>query len=853
MVLSERDLLEIISKKEFSREQLRAMYIGAVLYKKGFNVIPVSSDGKPVSSLIGADVSSRLPLAELLKGFIDVGFSGVAINNTSLPDNPSKLLYVVRARQDALTNYKALDELINSTVSWRRGDRVEALIVVDKAVSSKLLSKLVKREDIEVAAPGLIVVAGAGVEPIREFDLDSPTLGIREVSEVELKKLLEETGLLVEEASKLIASTDRVEATSKELKRTLKELSDEKLSELESLVTPILERVKCKLDVLRLIAGWLSRALISPASTARLLKSLVERSGGVNVENALRLVICEYRNAGLDIEAYREDVKRALGVKIGEVESYTGECIDTEWSLEGLLAEVDYAELGALFEELEVSSGIPEETAMLAIELGTRLDIVEELLEVEKSKRLSERLTRAASLVAESILHHTKYVKNFSVGDVDLGLHCWDGKRYRECKGLIGKLIEKHHRLLRLGDCGVRLTSLEKEVVRTLEHRAREPLKYEPSSIAFENCVFDWDLLACMPHSPSRLIFHYIPHKIDVELLNTLLKAGSTPEDVVEKHAPRTLKAFKDWVGDRWVLLFEIMGFVLYPKPYKKAILLVDAEGKEGDTGKSTYIKYLQLVLGSENYSAVPLHALVDLDKRFVASQIYRKLANFYADLPGEALGEIGQFKVLTGGDSVTIDRKRKEPFTWTPYTKHIFSANKPPPVAKADTAFWKRWLVVEFTGSFEKPIRDFENTLIGEIPQAVAIGIAAFYNALKRGSFSFENTPEDARHKWMSRTDTVYAFMEWFKSGGALVENPTGRVRVDELYEYYVKYCNYIDAEPEEQRQFTMRLKELGYTIKKPKNYSTLYGYSLNGERLRELLERLYSDEGGESGESER
>jgi putative DNA primase/helicase len=256
-------------------------------------------------------------------------------------------------------------------------------------------------------------------------------------------------------------------------------------------------------------------------------------------------------------------------------------------------------------------------------------------------------------------------------------------------------------------------------------------------------------------------------------------------------------------------------------------------------------------VLGRENYSAVPLHALVDLEKRFVASQIYRKLANFYADLPGKALSEIGQFKVLTGEDSVTIDRKLKEPFTWLPYTKHIFSANKPPRVANPDRAFWKRWLVIEFVGGFKEPIKEFEKTLIGEIPQAVAIGVVAFYNVLKRGSFSFENTPEDARHKWMSRSDAVYAFMEWLKSNGVLVENPTGRVRVDDLYEYYVKYCDYVDTEPVEQRLFTKRLKELGYTIKKPQHYSTLYGYSLNGERLRELLKKLYS-EGGESSESE-
>jgi hypothetical protein len=62
-----------------------------------------------------------------------------------------------------------------------------------------------------------------------------------------------------------------------------------------------------------------------------------------------------------------------------------------------------------------------------------------------------------------------------------------------------------------------------------------------------------------------------------------------------------------------------------------------------------------------------------------------------------------------------------------------------------------------------------------------------------------------------MSRSDTVYAFMEWLKSSGVLVEDPAGRVRVDELYEYYVKYCDYVGVDPVKQRQFTLRLKELG------------------------------------------
>jgi phage/plasmid-associated DNA primase len=116
------------------------------------------------------------------------------------------------------------------------------------------------------------------------------------------------------------------------------------------------------------------------------------------------------------------------------------------------------------------------------------------------------------------------------------------------------------------------------------------------------------------------------------------------------------------------------------------------------------------------------------------------------------------------------------------------------------------------------------------------------------KGFFSYENTPEDARRKWMSRSDTVYAFMEWLKSSGVLVENSAGRVKVGDLYEYYVKYCDCIDVGPLEQGHFTVRLKELGYTVKKPKHYSTLYKYSVNWEKLRELLEKLLSEEEGES-----
>jgi len=470
------------------------------------------------------------------------------------------------------------------------------------------------------------------------------------------------------------------------------------------------------------------------------------------------------------------------------------------------------------------------------INIDTALDILDEL---NKTTRLSERVTIAAKYLVDAAIEHFNYVKNFTTPEgVDLGIHCWDGKRYKPCEGDAGKWLEEVHRKLRVEYYGVRYKALREEVMARLEDRTREKVEYEPMMIAFNNCVFDWETLECLPHDPDRVVFHYIPHDLDVGALKEALINGVT-EELAAKYTPKTLRAFKDWVGDKWVLLYEVMGSSLYPRPIKKAFLLTDAEDRHGmgDTGKSTFIKYLRRALGSENTSAVSLHDLVDPNKRFAASQIYRKLANFYADLPKEAITDVGKFKVLTGEDPITIEFKYKQPFTWLPYTKHIFSANEPPPVSNADDAFWNRWIVIEFIGAFPQKIRDFEESLVDELPRALAIAIVAFKTVLDRGAFSFENTPEDAKFKWMSRSNSVFAFIQWLRSNKALIEDPAGRVRVDELYRYYTMWCQVNGRNASRQNEFTIELKREGFKIKRPEKKSTIIGYRLDTETLNKLL----------------
>jgi phage/plasmid-associated DNA primase len=548
----------------------------------------------------------------------------------------------------------------------------------------------------------------------------------------------------------------------------------------------------------------------------------------------------------------------------------TGECVEAEGKRftvqcspirEGLDLErllrgappVEGSKLKMWIEKLrefdrELSEADREWAKLMGLDVDELKNDISRIL-VEAST-LTKRITMVASRLENAVLEHFKHVKNLHVDGVDLGLYCWDGKRYTLCEANVESWIEDAYHKLGLEEHGIRFTVLKREILEMLSDATRHPLKHEEAVVAFENCAFNWDTLTCEPHNPEKLITHYIPHQVDVGLLSELLVADSISEDAVSKAAPKTLKAFKEWAGGKWILLLEILGFTLYPRPYKKAVLLTDAKDLvgRGDTGKSTYIRYLQGILGPENYSVVAAQEFTkkNQDKGKV-SMIYRKLANFYPDLPEEAFENIGEFKVVTGEDAIPIRMLYKQAFVWrNPYVKHIYSANKPPMVRNADDAFWNRWLVVEFIGGFREKIKNFERTLYDEIPRAIAIGIAAFHKVLKRGSFSFENTPEDAKIEWLSRSDSIFSFILWAKSSGALVEDPTGKIPVENLYPYYSRYCMVKGLNPVRQEDFTRWLKNHGFEVKAPQRKSIIYGYRLKTE----ILEQLLREEEGE-GES--
>jgi Predicted ATPase len=180
----------------------------------------------------------------------------------------------------------------------------------------------------------------------------------------------------------------------------------------------------------------------------------------------------------------------------------------------------------------------------------------------------------------------------------------------------------------------------------------------------------------------------------------------------------------------------------------------------DGSNGKSTYLKLLRTILGKENITSISIQDLCS--SRFALAELYGKLANIYPDLEKRALKDTGIFKIATGEDFVSADRKFKGRINFENYAKLFFSANELPLVSDMTYAFWRRWIVIQFPNKFQQIDNFFEKTFTKEeIEGVILVSLFAFRNVLLRKKFSFEESEVDYKEVWLRSSDSVYAFIQ--------------------------------------------------------------------------------------------
>jgi len=487
-------------------------------------------------------------------------------------------------------------------------------------------------------------------------------------------------------------------------------------------------------------------------------------------------------------------------------------------------------EVTAILEAIEGATRPPEAPVVASTteEAGVSIRFVELPEDLLTERKTRVILTRVASELARQLGDLYK-VKVPVVDGTTLGIYCYEEGVYVECEEKLLHVLEYHYRAYGLEERGVSYRSLRSEFLAQVEDSAKVFGGFNYRLLLFRNVVVDWgsvvyeDRLAVYDPSPELMVYHRIPWSIDTEVLRG--KVGMSREELakdIEQGLGELTEVFKQWAGDRWVLLYEIVGYTLLAGEYplNKAVMLVGS----GKNGKSTYLGLLTRLLGSWNVVSVKLQELTSDRVRFSVANLYGKLANVFADLPSEALRSTGLFKVLTGEDPVTADRKYRDPITFRNYAKMLFSTNELPKVYDMSTAFWRRWLVVEFPNEFP-PNEGFKKVLYGELLPKYASKVLAYSlllakHVVREGRFSFEGTEADYREYWLRETNSVYAFIQDLTKEGRLVKDPEGRAKADDLYNLYVKYCEREDRDALAKREFTLELQRLGFPRVKVKGY---------------------------------
>ncbi len=221
---------------------------------------------------------------------------------------------------------------------------------------------------------------------------------------------------------------------------------------------------------------------------------------------------------------------------------------------------------------------------------------------------------------------------------------------------------------------------------------------------------------------------------------------------------------------------YELLGYCLYRGyPIHKAFMFVG----EGSNGKSTLLNLMKMFLGTENTSSIPLQCLCE--DRFSRAELHGKMLNYFADLKDIALTETGEFKALTGGDQISAEMKFKQKrITFTNTAKFAFSCNKIPENKGDDSdAFWRRWIIVQFTQSFDdekgnvkhdilEHLFDYDDLGFDKDREFVALlahAILGLKRLLKNGKFSSDGIividgKEKVRDAW-TRNDVVRGFNE--------------------------------------------------------------------------------------------
>lgn len=269
---------------------------------------------------------------------------------------------------------------------------------------------------------------------------------------------------------------------------------------------------------------------------------------------------------------------------------------------------------------------------------------------------------------------------------------------------------------------------------------------------------------------------------------------------------------------EKILLLQEFMGYLLIPSTRFQAMLWLYGVGANG---KSVVNEVVNMLLGTENTSSIPLDRL---SKRFQSAELVGKLANVVDEVGADGALRDDILKQAVAGNMIQGERKGKDPFKYRPYARFVVAMNHFPRVKDTSHGFFRRIQLLTFNRKFapEEQDRDLVPKLRLELPGIFCWALEGLQRLWTTGTFTAVPSSVAALAQYQEECNPVALFVRDLVVPASHLSvvgdspNKAAKTLIHDVYRTYVAYCRAKGFAPLSDARFGREMSNLDYKAMK-------------------------------------